>query len=334
MPTQEDNSTYQPAKWTKALRTKLHGVRRPDPNDPSDVAFGPSEAWARLRADHAARAGAGYSFIASGAHAGPLTRVLAQLADETPPATLDVGDELVRAAVLLSNGPGNSPKWEEWATARALVSFWCHASGPTFAVTVLNHRDAFSAEVGSVKRNGVERAEVELFDNTQAPFALHPSLGNLASVHQPCWWALRCFLSTRSEPEFATASADLQRTFGALAGYPRQALAFALSRDQVWLRKQATAAVALVGESAGPELEGMEMVLSALEDPTLTLELIGKLGNFSGIPMEYAFDVVESQGLAAAQVLEGWRDYWSANGLSKKELSKLGPALKLAGSKA
>jgi hypothetical protein len=282
--------------WATINRQQLHGWRRQlDDDDASDTAPTLAEAWAYLRELPIPSV--------DGTAKKESAAVVASLSNPSPPGTLDLEQEILRA-ILLFNPRGDEWKtWDGWRTARMLVALWYGAGSFDFVLDVLT---------------AIRRYEVGLTWGTSLSVEVNHADANDTSAPSPSdvlplVWALRCRVAIMSEVELAAAVADGRRAVPAkppklVADEVNQAwhdwvrIVFVLSRATEFTGAEIDRMLAAIGDV---EVPSAAMLAAAAPDLARVRAVIARAqANFAFLPETYMFDLVEAFGGDVAEILE------------------------------
>ena len=338
---------------SRTAREKIHGPRNRQPGDPTSRS--PEDAW-RYLVDVWSRRTITFDERASGsvrmpyrystrmpALIEPLATVLAELESTTVPTMWTVEKEHLRARVLLDEvRPGHRGLIEtrdEWELGRALIEVWAGAAGLAFCLDVLTHAPVFvRASEGGEDDDYVMRMAFVPPDEEGQAFRLDAGVWNEVD---PQWWALREWISQRSDDDFARDREVAVAALAARSGPDRWALnarcriAFAFSRDPS-LGHQVAApliargipAVASNAEHGPNPVDAVVFLYPSLPDASSVSALVDRVfrPDWNMPPGNLSFDVVDAYGADAAPLLERFLAVKRAPSLTKTERA----ALKLA----
>lgn len=310
-----------------SFRHRTHGPRHRLATDP--VSRSPVEAWSYLAALWSRRPQTAVTPPGGGwirmpityqtsieALKQPLADVLAELAEPAPPAALSVVKEHIRARIALDHEP---PPAEitgrgDWEVARALVELWTGTHGLRFALDVLLGPPQFERTVLS---NDDDKVIVELAPPQGDHYSFRLDTGRVDEI-DPFWWALREWVSQRSDTDFA---ADRVVALAALAAHPkadrsshnaRCRIAFAFARDPS-IANEVVAPLLATGyppdddNDDGPNpTDAVLYLFPSLPSARDVLALMDKLFQPAYMPAlgHLTFDVLEAYGPESAPIFE------------------------------
>lgn len=285
-------------RWTRKQRSVLHGTRVPHRNDPPglDVA---ALGWARLCAHSAAS-----SAVALECNDAPLRERIVALRDAyrgPAPASSTRAIEALRTAV--SEQESSCLGTNVWKSdlPEALAYFWA-SIGTEWALTMPSEPCAC---IRYAHRLSFEPVTVPQASSWMTPWMMRPGRHSLG-MGTRYWGAVRRFVWSLADAPKADALTVGDRLWSEVAGTNRCerdemrcALAFVFARERPWASELATAWL----EGDAPCAPGSEWLLSSIDDEALATRWARRLAGTHSAHEGLLFDVVETFGAKADEVL-------------------------------
>jgi hypothetical protein len=306
-----------------AWRKQIHGPRNRQPGDP--IAGTADEAWQwlvslwsrrPLKFDERAsgmvrlpiRYRAGHKSLEK-----PLAAVLKELEQPARPTEFTAQTEHIRAYLIIREARAANETHERrgtWEYARRLIELWAGAGGLSLCLDILTHDPVIEAQS---ERVGYA-IQTAFALPAEDPFRL--DTGSFAEI-TPLWWALREWVSQRSDDDFAR-DREVAAALAAHRGDDRHALnircrlAYAFSRDPS-LAQEVAAPLLRDGFPKEPDdVEGpnpadaVVFLYPSLPDARAVLALIERVfrPEWIAAAIHLSFDIVDAYGAEAAPIFE------------------------------